>query len=643
MRKRRLSVPNDSRRPVRPATLVNALAAALCLQVTGPVAAQTSGPASLERVVVAANRAEASQRLRAESQRFIVYSDAPADDVRLLLSNLEKLDHLLRLYTRPGQAGEASEPKLTLYYHRSAAELAEVDARAPAHAVGLYNSCAAGVQGFGVHLESVPSLRDEELERAPLDKTLSYVFEAYARHFLYRHTDIRSPTSFIHGFAQYFSAARFSDRQMVVGRTPTALGDYLNILEGGRHSLDYGDVLGQKLAGGHSVGGAVAVRLEFEAKAWLLTHYMLSSAERRQRMNRYLALAGQGVAAPAAFESAFDIKLPELPRVMGHYSRQQVQAMRVDLPSLPAARVRMHALPRAAGEFVLMDAALKSCPDPRAGAALLKKVAALAARFPGDDFARLTLSRAQIDWGDPREAIAHLEALLKLDEANAEARTLLGMAHLRLAERSAGDMRRGYLQNARQHLQQARGAAPPAPPAALALFQAEVAAQEPGTATLESVTAAWRAAREVEALTRSAALAYAYVGNADEAYAALASMTRNSRDDPMARWAKQWQHRLETGVSRGDVLAEMRRPAPADGPFKEWTVERENVAREMTVIVGMERAAADLQRQSTLGRREGDPSGGADALVLANRLLAEAGLLRAKMNRSAGLIPADDR
>jgi hypothetical protein len=30
-------------------------------------------------------------------------------------------------------------------------------------------------------------------------------------------------------------------------------------------------------------------------------------------------------------------------------------------------------------------------------------------------------------------------------------------------------------------------------------------------------------------------------------------------------------------------------------------------------------------------------------LVLANRLLAEAGLLRAKMNRSAGLIPADDR
>lgn len=72
----------------------------------------------------------------------------------------------------------------------------------PADAVGLYSSCASGVQGFGVHLERIPSLGDEQLEKAPLNETLSHVFEAYARHFLYRHTDIRTPEWFIEGFAQ---------------------------------------------------------------------------------------------------------------------------------------------------------------------------------------------------------------------------------------------------------------------------------------------------------------------------------------------------------------------------------------------------------------------------------------------------------
>jgi hypothetical protein len=147
----------------------------------------------LDRVAVTGSKAAMSPWFRAESQRFVVYSDAPAEDVELLLDNLEKLDHLLRLYTLPAHSAPAHEPKLTLYYPRDAADLAEIDAARPALAVGLYSSCASGVQGAGVHLEPIPRLRDDQLERTPQDKTLSYVFEAYTRHFLYRHTDIRTP------------------------------------------------------------------------------------------------------------------------------------------------------------------------------------------------------------------------------------------------------------------------------------------------------------------------------------------------------------------------------------------------------------------------------------------------------------------
>ncbi|RZI94361.1 MAG: hypothetical protein EOP39_30560, partial [Rubrivivax sp.] len=268
----------------------NALAAALCLLLACSARAQQADPTNLQpRVTVAGKKAAVSQWFRAESPHFVVYSDAGEDDVALLLGNLEKLDHLLRIYTLPGSRAERQEPKLTLYFHNSVSDLREIDASPPADAVGLYSSCAAGVQGFGVHLERISSLADEQLDKAPLNETLSYVFEAYARHFLYRHTDIRTPASYVDGFAQYFSSVRFSEKQMVVGRVPKGLGGYLKFLGDGRqYSLDYDDVLQGNVANARNYAGAAGVRLEFEAKSWLLTHYMLSSDDNRQRLNRYL-------------------------------------------------------------------------------------------------------------------------------------------------------------------------------------------------------------------------------------------------------------------------------------------------------------------------------------------------------------------
>jgi len=77
------------------------LAAALCLAAACCANAQQASPANLERVEVAGRKAEASKWFRAESQHFTVYSDTREEDVTPLLGNLEKLDHLLRIYTQP--------------------------------------------------------------------------------------------------------------------------------------------------------------------------------------------------------------------------------------------------------------------------------------------------------------------------------------------------------------------------------------------------------------------------------------------------------------------------------------------------------------------------------------------------------------
>jgi hypothetical protein len=561
----------------------SALAAALCLIFAGNASAQQPGRAGLDRVEVAGRKGEASKWLRAESQHFVVLSDTREEDVAALLDNLEKLDRMLRAFTQIAGKPALPEPKLALVYSAGPRDINEVDDARPADAVGLYVSCTAGVQGFLVQQERVPSLGDAQLDMAPLNATLSAVFEAYARHFLYRHTDIHVPVWFIEGFAQYFSTVRFSDRQMVIGRLPPTMGEYQRFLEEGTaYSLEYDHVLRNDLADAHSLIGPPGVKLEFRAKAWLLTHYMMSSEGNRRRLSRYLALVGEGASPTAAFEHAFGIKVDDLSHVMWRYGLSKLQVVRTAPQDLPAARVSFRRLPLAAGEFVLADAALKACPSPQAGASLLKKVSALAARFPGDTQAGLTLSRAQIDWGDPQQALPWLTAELRDDESDVEARYLAGMASLRLAARSEGEARRAFAEVARGHLQRARALDPRSTEVAHALFKAAVVVSDaPDDSAMQAVISAWQVAQDVDALAASAALAFAYTGKADAAHQILSGMARAASDDSTATWAAQWQERLEAGVTRGEILAEMRRNAVTDAPFKEWTIHHPAILRKL--------------------------------------------------------------
>jgi hypothetical protein len=590
-------------------SLIHVCMAALCLLAACDAGAQQTGTAGrerVERVEVAGRRVEVSPWFRAESQHFVVYSDTRQEDVSTLLDNLEKLDHVLRIYTQPVRKAQPQEAKLTLYYHSRASDLRQIDDGMPADAVGLYSSCAAGVQGFVRLVERVPTLGDAELDKSPLDETLSFAFEAYARHFLYRHTDIRTPRWFLDGFAQYFSSMRFSERQMVVGRAPKVVAEYLRHIDSGQsYSLEYDAVLRYALANARSLGGAEGVRLEFEAKSWLLMHHMLASDTRRRQLSRYLTLVEDGASPLTAFESVFAIKADDISTVMWRYGLKGLEVLRVDIPELPAVEVRFRSLSRAAGEFLLPDAALKSCPGRPAGDALLKKVASLHQRFPDDAFGRLVLSRAQIDWGDARDAVPALQQLLDDDEARADAHHLLGMARLRLAERSEGGERAAGLQDARRHLQRAQALQPGSPEIAVAAFRCELAAADyPREAALESVISAWRGAREVAELNRAAALAHAYAGNADEAFRALAVLAYDQRDPRMAEWAGEWQNRLRSGVTRRDILAEMRRVPPVEVASKAWTIDNESVLAKVKLAAGMQAAQAMLQQQK---QQQGTP------------------------------------
>lgn len=579
-----------------------ALAAAVCLFSAFDAGAQDASPQS----VTVTGQKHASPWFRAESQHFVVYSDTRNEDVTQLLNNLEKLDHLLRIYTKDYQVARGAPQKLSLYFHDRIEGFNALAADEPEEAVGLYNSCGAGVQGFAVNLKRIESLRNDQLVKDPLNSSLSYIFEAYTRHFLYRYTDIRAPIAYIDGLAQYFSAVRFSDNHMVVGRPPFDVGRYLHHLDKGvRYSLTYQDVLEPDPAKNQGYKAESGERLEFLARSWILIHYILSSSENRIKTDQFLNLVHQDVPAGKAFETTFGLKVDDISNAMWRYRVKGVEVAEVDLPSLPSAQLGFTSLPEASTDFVLADAVLKSCPSRKVGEAQLQAIRQKAAAVPANDFAQRTLSRAQIDWGNAADALPYLTEATRKDAADADALYLLGLANLRLHERDQAAARESYLQAAKSHLARARTLNPASAEAAFAFYQAELrSGGQPGKPALEGAIAAWRNAHEVNSYARSAALAFAYAGRGPEADNALTLMAHNARDPEMATWAKTWQSRLGTGVSRTELLAEMRREIDPHA-FKEWTLAGENLMKDVVQKAGMEnmRNYIDVLRMS-------DPSSG---------------------------------
>jgi hypothetical protein len=565
---------------------------------TSTQAQQAPAPAADPSRVVVQGLRDQSKWFRAESPHFVVYSDTSQADVRQLLNNLERFDRLLRAFMdiadKPG-----SGPKMRFYYEARQSAFKPFEGETPFEAVGLVTSCPDGVQAFGVRLDPIPELAGEQLITHGLNDSLDYIFEAYARHFIYRHTDVRAPVFYIDGLAQYFASVRFAKHEAVVGRVPLSLARYFYFLDQGRsYALDYKDVLEGKDAVNNPVAGAAAVRLEYLAKAWLVVNYMMSTDENRKRMRTLINLVKEETPEAEAFVKAFGIPLDRMSETLWRYRLKGVQVYRGELPGAEDVGIDITQMNHAAGEMVLADAALKSCPGPRVGPRLLNSVAQLAKDFPNNEQAGLALSRAQIDWGNPADSLAYLDGAIARANPDFEPLYLHGLAHLRMAQRQAGGDGARALQTARSSLRRAAALRPKSPDVAFALLQADLrAGSAPAEATLDGVLAAWGQAPEVSVLAQSAVLAHAYRNQPERAWRALRLVEQNRRDPAAARWASELRARLAKGVPRAQLVEEMRRLSALGGGFRQWTVANRELMREVEKRDGLKNLRHYLEGQ----------------------------------------------
>jgi tetratricopeptide (TPR) repeat protein len=511
---------------------------------------------------------------RIESQHLIVYSNDDPDDAIELVNNLERLDFLLRLYLKPFLNENETTPKFTLYFQDRVNWPEEIGEHSP-FAVGLLNSCVSGTQAFTFGREKSWKLDNSHLLRAADDYTLMTNFWLYAQNFLYRHTSIRKPAWFFAGFAAYFGGARFTDTQMAIGRDAGTSYNGLQAIDDGKGlmRLSFDDVLNFKpKSWGTEVGTpGYYERWEFLGRSFNLVHYVLSTEENRNRLGKYLDLVNNGADSAAAFTDVFGLSGRDLDVAMWHYRQASQKILQIDVPGLPKVHIDFTRLSRIEGEFVLDNAVLKTCPAPADGKKVLERLKLTAAKAPAADFAQITLSRAQVEWGDPVDAIGYLAHAAENHPYNAEVHYLLGLAYAKLAE-SASATKQDLLARARASLEQAVALAPEAPEVSYALFRVGLMGTDPTAQDMARGIDAWRHGHEVAAFARAAALAFAWLDDAANAYQAFNTLARHEWEPESAAWAAAWLARLEKGVPREALLAAMRSETPALPNFRTWQV-----------------------------------------------------------------------
>jgi Flp pilus assembly protein TadD len=349
----------------------------------------------------------AAEWRRAESSNFVLYSEAGEAKLREQSALLEDYNLFLRALT--GVTEPNAPNKLNIYIVRGAAKLRSIHDM-PAGIGGFYVASSAGIAA--VVDESAPGEGQETL------------LHEVAHHFMKQYRPLPYPAWYVEGFAEYASTVTFKKDVIEYGR-PSVSRAY-TLVQGKWLPLDeilFGDVPTDRER-----------MSSFYAESWLLSHYLLRSAEQRPRFAAYLAAAARGEEPRKAFATAFPAPVDQLERELRAYSKHAMTYTRFKRASdtVPTT-VTIERLPPSADDLLLLRATLEVGPEDEAS--LLARVRAAAAKHD-DAFARRVLAQAEALHGDPAKADALLGPLLAARPDDFELLYFKGIRHLRAARDS---------------------------------------------------------------------------------------------------------------------------------------------------------------------------------------------------------------
>lgn len=475
--------------------------------------------------------------LKAETERFIVYSDGREQELADFATQLTIFDAMLRKVYRQTEAPPATS-RFEIFLISGKDQLRRILPGAPATMRGYYSAQPTGIYAVAKRVGSAQMATNEVL------------FHEYMHRVMLETTRARYPAWLVEAYAEYFQTARITRDHIELGRQSRVRLDALQA----EKWLPWDDVLGKT-----PDEFALGRQSIYYAQAWLLLHYMLSDGDRSRQLDVALRNMAGGAAPAEAFRAATGLDEAVLTTALQAYRTRRLATRRVPNPLLSRPVFRMSTLTSSADGLLLEAQRLIDGVPRDEQAGFLAVVRDQAGRFPGDRFAELTLARAEANYGDAKAAGAIMDRWLAKAPEEAEVLRAAADIHMAASRRDPG-RRRDHLHAARPYLVKARQTTPDD---FRILYDYVVTRTiEPGFPDEDDIDGLLRArqlAPSIQPITLLAAQALIFRGRKDEARQLLLPIANAPHGGEMSEQAKRL---LDTGRARLIVPnAEGLRPA----------------------------------------------------------------------------------
>lgn len=381
---------------------------------------------------------------KAESERFVIYSDSRAGDLKKFGEMLEQFHVAMELETNRRLSKPSPSNRLTVYMVGSWDNLRKLYGRRNAAVGGFYIPRANGSVTFvpnirfGSSSSSQIGTRRNSGTSGNLDSAFSTLLHEYAHHFLIGSARHAMPRWLSEGGAEYFSSARFNNDGSVDIGLPNNERAY-EISQAAPVSvqelLDYELYLKNR-------GGRYDA---FYGRSWLLYHYLRFSPQRTGQLPRYWQAVAGGTDSLEAAKAIFG-DLDQLEKELTDYGRQRsMSGMRFSKAEISIGTVTVSKLDK--GHAAMMDVIIQSKRgvDDELAQSTLTKARGIAAKYPNNPAVLEALAEAEYDAGNDKEAIAAANQAIAADKMAKNAYVQKGYALFRMAE-DAEDKEAAFIQ-----------------------------------------------------------------------------------------------------------------------------------------------------------------------------------------------------
>lgn len=371
------------------------------------ILARVTGLCAAAALIFAGSPALAEWR-RAESPRFIVYSQGGEAALRRYVQALETYDFILR--ARMGLPLEQPPArKLPIYLVGGRSGLVQINPRTGPDVAGTYFPVSEDIFAAAVQ-----------------DREQDFLLHEYFHHFS---AEVGATSTYpgwmIEGLAEYFMTAEIKAGSVEIGGYNENRAYVLLNLPWLQ--------LEQLLTKRPGELTRQSDRDSYYPVAWLMTHWFMSDDTRRAQLSAYTAAVLAGSDSVGALEQATGLTLSEVRQALRRYVQGRLPGQRYEFDRAPA-EITVTRLPRSADDLLLLGQRLKVGVDEDQRGATAELVRRAATRHPDDPFAMLQLAHAELHFGNADEGETILTRLLEIEPRNVEALQLMASRYMALAE-----------------------------------------------------------------------------------------------------------------------------------------------------------------------------------------------------------------